>query len=65
MLTCVGLAYSLRPIYTPANAMARKKYLKEAVRLDAKFALSWALLSYVEGSGLPHQKSSTNALRFA
>src|SRR6202022_5069179 len=28
-----------------------QKYLKEAVRLDPKFALSWALLSIVEARG--------------
>src|SRR5206468_6562667 len=27
------------------------KYLKEAVRLDPKFALGWALLSYVQARG--------------
>ncbi len=43
-----GLAYSLRPTYVPANPLAAQKYLKEAVRLDPKFALSWALLSYVD-----------------
>ena len=43
-----GLAYSLRTTYVPANALAAQKYLREAVRLDPKFALSWALLSYVD-----------------
>jgi serine/threonine protein kinase/tetratricopeptide (TPR) repeat protein len=43
-----GLAYSLRPTYVPANAHAAQRYLREAVRLDPKFALSWALLSYVD-----------------
>src|SRR5207249_1334396 len=38
-----GLAYSLK-IATPANSLAAQKYLREAVRLDPKFALSWALL---------------------
>jgi TolB-like protein/Flp pilus assembly protein TadD len=46
-----GLAYSLRMIYAPANALNAQKYLKEAVRLDPKFALSWALLSYVDARG--------------
>src|SRR5207245_2411265 len=36
---------------TPANALGAQKYLKEAVRLDPKFALSWALLSSVEARG--------------
>src|SRR5262249_16841106 len=35
----------------PANALAAQKYLKEAVRLDPKFALAWALLSTVAGRG--------------
>src|SRR5207245_3373342 len=34
---------------TPANALGAQKYLREAVRLDPKFALSWALLSWVDG----------------
>ncbi|MEO6970409.1 MAG: hypothetical protein ABI217_05905 [Chthoniobacterales bacterium] len=58
-----GLAYSLKP-NSPANVLAAQKYLREAVRLDPKFALSWALLStsealaYITGT-LP----STVALR--
>src|SRR5213079_642526 len=36
---------------TPANALGAQKYLREAVRLDPKFALSWALLSYVDSVG--------------
>ena len=43
-----GLAYSLKLTYVPANALAAQKYLREAVRLDPKFALSWALLAYVD-----------------
>src|SRR5213595_2972666 len=46
-----GLAYSLKTANVPANALGAQKYLKEAVRLDPKFALSWALLSYVEARG--------------
>ena len=46
-----GLAYTLKPGNTPANALAAQKYLREAVRLDPKFALSWALLSYVDALG--------------
>ena len=42
-----GLAYTLKTAPTPANALGAQKYLKEAVRLDPKFALAWALLSYV------------------
>jgi TolB-like protein/class 3 adenylate cyclase/Tfp pilus assembly protein PilF len=46
-----GLAYSLKAINTPANSLAAQKYLQEAVRLDPKFALAWALLSYVDAQG--------------
>ena len=43
-----GLAYTLKTVPTSANALTAQKYLKEAVRLDPKFALAWALLSIVE-----------------
>jgi TolB-like protein/class 3 adenylate cyclase len=33
-----GLAYSLKTVNTTANALGAQKYLKEAVRLDPKFA---------------------------
>jgi len=46
-----GLAYTLKTAETPANALGAQKYLREAVQLDPKFALSWALLSYVETNG--------------
>ena len=46
-----GLAYSLKTLSTPANALGARKYLREAVRLDPKFALAWALLSVVEARG--------------
>jgi TolB-like protein/Flp pilus assembly protein TadD len=46
-----GLAYSLKTGNTPANTLGAQKYLREAVRLDPKFALSWALLSNVEARG--------------
>ena len=46
-----GLAYSLKAFNTPANPLGAQKYLREAVRLDPKFALSWALLSYVDAVG--------------
>src|SRR4030095_12758516 len=45
-----GLAYNLKT-QTFANSLGAQKYLREAVRLDPKFALSWALLSYVDGVG--------------
>ena len=46
-----GVAYSLKTAQTPANALGTQKYLKEAVRLDPKFALAWALLSYTDARG--------------
>jgi serine/threonine protein kinase/Tfp pilus assembly protein PilF len=46
-----GVAYSLKSLNTPANVVGAQKYLKAAVRLDPKFALSWALLSYVDARG--------------
>ena len=46
-----GLAYTLKTQNTPANARGAQKYLREAVHLDPKFALSWALLSYVDSVG--------------
>ena len=46
-----GLAYNLKTANTPANVLGAQKYLREAVRLDPKFALSWALLSYANARG--------------
>src|SRR5438046_60660 len=43
-----GLAYSLKAGIIAANSLGAQTYLKEAVRLDPKFALAWALLSYVD-----------------
>src|SRR6184192_1179098 len=59
-----GLAYTLKTGFTPANSLSAQKYLKEAVRLDPKFALGWALLSYVDASGyLTQSLQPTAALR--
>ena len=55
-----GLAYTLKTAITPANSLGAQKYLREAVRLDPKFALAWALLSFVDAVRLPHTDSSTN-----
>ena len=59
-----GLAYTLKPLNTPANALSAQKHLREAVRLDPKFALGWALLSFVDSTGyishgLPQNGSGT------
>ncbi len=59
-----GLAYTLKTGFTPANSLGAQKYVKEAVRLDPKFALGWALLSYVDASGyLTQSLQPTAALR--
>jgi TolB-like protein/Tfp pilus assembly protein PilF len=59
-----GLAYSLKTGTTPANFLGAQTYLREAVRLDPKFALSWALLSYVDALGyLTLNLQPTTALR--
>jgi serine/threonine protein kinase/Flp pilus assembly protein TadD len=47
-----GLAYTLRSGgFEPANVIPARQYLKEAVRIDPKFALGWSLLSSVDSAG--------------
>ena len=46
-----GLAYTLKTGNTAANSLAAQKYLREAVRLDPKFALAWARLSFTDATG--------------
>jgi len=46
-----GLAYTLKTAATPANSLGAQKYLRDAVKLDPKFALAWALLSNTESKG--------------
>ena len=59
-----GLAYSLKTLNTPAAYLGSQKYLREAVRLDPKFARSWALLSYVDALGyISMNLQPTGALR--
>ena len=59
-----GLAYSLKTGNTSSNALGAQKYLKEAVRLDPKFALAWSLLSYVDALGyITLTLQPTDALR--
>jgi TolB-like protein/class 3 adenylate cyclase/Tfp pilus assembly protein PilF len=59
-----GLAYNVKTTYTPANALGAQKYLREAVRLDPKFALGWALLSIADARGYSTQSlEPTVALR--
>jgi TolB-like protein/Tfp pilus assembly protein PilF/class 3 adenylate cyclase len=59
-----GLAYTLKTVPTTANALGGQKYLRDAVRLDPKFALSWALLSIVNSRAYGTQSlQPTLALR--
>jgi len=59
-----GLAYTLKAGNAPANLLGAQKYLREAVRLDPKFALAWALLSNVDSIGyLSQSLQPTVALR--
>ena len=60
-----GLAYTLKPAPTlPAKMIGAQKYLREAVRLDPKFALGWAHLSNVDSIGyLSQSLQRTAALR--
>jgi TolB-like protein/Tfp pilus assembly protein PilF len=59
-----GLASTLKTATTSANALDAQKHLRQAVRLDTKFALGWALLSYVNSrSYLSLTLQQTAALR--
>src|SRR4051812_30829127 len=47
-----GLAYTLKSGgFEPANVIPAQQHLKEAVRIDPKFALGWSLLSSVDSAG--------------
>ena len=46
-----GLAYNLKTANSAANSRGAQRYLREAVRLDRRFALAWALLSFVDARG--------------
>jgi TolB-like protein/class 3 adenylate cyclase/Tfp pilus assembly protein PilF len=47
-----GLAYTLKAGgNTPVNSLGAQKHLREAVKLDPKFALAWAVLSFTESRG--------------
>jgi serine/threonine protein kinase/Tfp pilus assembly protein PilF len=59
-----GLAYTLKTEDTPAQYHGAQRYLREAVRLDPKFALAWALLSYTDAQGyVTRILQPTDALR--
>ena len=46
-----GLAYSLRPGYYQADNLNAINHFNEAVTLDPKFALAWALLAHANALG--------------
>ena len=46
-----GLAYTFKAATNPATTLGAQKYFREAVRLDPKFALGWAQLSYIDAVG--------------
>src|SRR6266496_4131123 len=60
-----GLAYTLSSVgFEPANVIPAQQHLKEAVRIDPKFALGWSLLSSVDSAGyITHTLPQTTALR--
>jgi TolB-like protein/class 3 adenylate cyclase/Tfp pilus assembly protein PilF len=59
-----SLAYTLKTLPTTANTLGAQKYLREAVRLDPKFALAWALFSFVNSRAYGTQSlQPTVALR--
>ena len=66
-----GLAYTLRSgDFEPPNVIAARQYLKEAVRIDPKFALGWSLLSSVDSAGyitaaLPRTTALSDEARIA
>jgi serine/threonine protein kinase/Flp pilus assembly protein TadD len=46
-----GLAYTFKAATNPATTLGAQKYFRESVRLDPKFALGWAQLSYIDAVG--------------
>lgn len=46
-----GLAYTIKAGNASADVISAQKYLRDAVSLDPKFALAWALLSYIDSTG--------------
>jgi len=59
-----GLAYTLKSTPTSENALGARKYFRQAVSVDPKFALAWALLSIVDARNyLTQSLQPTAALR--
>jgi len=46
-----GLAYALNSTITIPNTLSAQRHLREAVRLDPRFAIAWALLSSIDSRG--------------
>jgi TolB-like protein/Tfp pilus assembly protein PilF len=57
-----GVAYNVKPL-SPANSLGAQKHFRDAVRLDPKFALAWAQLSYADARGYLTAFQPTVALR--
>jgi len=59
-----GLAFTLKSTPTSENALGAQKYFRQAVKVDPKFALAWALLSIVDARNyLTQSLQPTAALR--
>jgi TolB-like protein/Tfp pilus assembly protein PilF len=59
-----GLAFFVRGGNIPANALPAQKHLRDAVQLDPKFAIAWALLCRVDAAGyISGTMEKTPALR--
>ncbi|MFN2622603.1 MAG: tetratricopeptide repeat protein [Chthoniobacterales bacterium] len=59
-----GLAYTLKSTPTSENALGAQKYFRQAVSVDPKFAVAWALLSIVDARNyLTQSLQPTAALR--
>jgi TolB-like protein/class 3 adenylate cyclase/Tfp pilus assembly protein PilF len=59
-----GLSFFVRGGTIPANALPAQRHLGDAVRLDPKFAIAWALLCRVDAAGyISGAMEKTPALR--
>jgi serine/threonine protein kinase/Tfp pilus assembly protein PilF len=59
-----GLTYSLKPGIIASNSLGAQKHFRDAVKLDSKFALAWALLSSTDSTGYSTRTlQPTDALR--
>jgi TolB-like protein/Tfp pilus assembly protein PilF len=59
-----GLSFFLRGGNIPANVLPAQKHIRDAVQLDPKFAIAWALLCRVDAAGyISGSMEKTPALR--